>query len=91
MKKDLSLLKLPGDKLNPIQINVSDIFYTVSNIEAIGHCLYTYFYIAFLASAIVLLVAMVGSISLTLYHKSNIKRQSIDKQWLRDSIVILKK
>lgn len=47
MKKDLSLLKLPGDKLNPIQINVSDIFYTVSNIEAIGHCLYTLFLYCF--------------------------------------------
>lgn len=91
MKRDLVPLRLPENKLDSIQVNVSDIFYTLTNLEAIGHCLYTYFYIAFLASAIVLLVAMVGSISLTLYHKSNIKRQSIDKQWLRDFIVILKK
>jgi len=75
----------------PTKINVADIFYALTNIESIGHCLYTYFYIAFLASGVVLLVAMIGSISLTLYHKSNIKRQSIDKQWLRDFIVVLKK
>jgi len=91
IKKDSVPLRLSDGKLESIQINVSDIFYTLTNIEAIGHCLYTYFYVAFLASAIVLLVAMVGSISLTLYHKSNIKRQFIDKQWLRDFIVILKK
>lgn len=71
-------------------INVADVFYTTTNLEAIANCLYTYFYLSFIASAIVLLVAMIGSISLTLYHKSNIRRQSIDKQWLRDFVVVLK-
>jgi len=72
-------------------INVVNTFYALTNIEAIGNCLYTYFYVAFIASAVILLVAMIGSISLTLYQKANIKRQLIDKQWLRDFIVFLKK
>jgi len=72
-------------------INVVNAFYALTNIEAIGHCLYTYFYVAFIASAVILLIAMIGSISLTLYQKANIKRQLIDKQWLRDFVVFFKK
>jgi|SRR5579885_19022 len=49
----------------------------VSNIEAIGNIIYTYYYDLFIISGFILLVAMIGAISLTLHINQNIKRQQI--------------
>ena len=37
-----------------------------------------------MASALVLLVAMIGAIVLTLRHRTNVKRQDVIKQMMRD-------
>lgn len=56
-----------------------------TNIEAIGRVLYTDYVYFFQAAGIVLLVAMIGAITLTLRHKSGIKRQKVDKQVGREA------
>jgi NADH-quinone oxidoreductase subunit J len=55
----------------------------VTNTEAIGQVIYTHYVLAFQTAGIVLLVAMIGAIVLTLRHRPDVKRQSIDKQNLR--------
>ncbi|MDF1790626.1 MAG: NADH-quinone oxidoreductase subunit J [Thalassobaculaceae bacterium] len=55
----------------------------VTNTEALGQVIYTQYVLAFQAAGMVLLVAMIGAIVLTLRHRPDVKRQSIDKQNLR--------
>ena len=55
----------------------------LSNVEALGHVLYTYYFILLLISGIVLLVAMVGSISLTLQFNKKLKSQFLFRQLSR--------
>ncbi len=57
---------------------------SVTNTEAIGLILYTRYVYFFQAAGMVLLVAMVGSIVLTLRHKPGIKRQNIADQVARN-------
>ncbi len=52
----------------------------VSNIEQMGQVLYTDYFLYFLVSSLVLLVAMIGAIVLCLYHEEGIKRQDIFSQ-----------
>ncbi|GGB60541.1 NADH:ubiquinone oxidoreductase subunit J [Roseibium aquae] len=52
----------------------------VSNIEAIGHVLYTKYVYFFQVAGLVLLVAMIGAIVLTLRHKPYAKRQDVGQQ-----------
>jgi NADH-quinone oxidoreductase subunit J len=51
-----------------------------SNVQMIGHVLYTDYAYYFQAAGLVLLVAMIGAIVLTLRHKPNIRRQQIHRQ-----------
>lgn len=51
-----------------------------SNIKAIGEILYTRYVYLFLSAALILLVAMIGTIVLTLHHKRDARRQSIAAQ-----------
>lgn len=53
---------------------------SLNNIESIGHSLYNYFFPLFLIASMILLVAMIGSIMLTLQNKSEVKRQLISVQ-----------
>ncbi|MBO6755567.1 MAG: NADH-quinone oxidoreductase subunit J [Roseibium sp.] len=55
----------------------------LSNIEAIGHVLYTKYVFFFQVAGLVLLVAMIGAIVLTLRHKPYAKRQDITAQVAR--------
>ena len=55
----------------------------VSNTEAIGKVLYTYYMYPFQMSGIILLVAMVGAIVLTLRSRSGVRKQRISKQLAR--------
>jgi len=55
----------------------------VPNTEAIGNVLYTRYIYFFQAAGLILLVAMIGSIVLTLRHRERIKRQDIAKQVAR--------
>jgi NADH-quinone oxidoreductase subunit J len=52
----------------------------VTNAEAIGRVLYTYYVYFFQAAGIVLLIAMIGAIVLTLRHKPSVRRQKIHEQ-----------
>lgn len=53
---------------------------TIDTIKSLGSVLYTEYFIYFLISSIILLVAMVGAIVLTLYHEKGVKRQDIFSQ-----------
>lgn len=54
-----------------------------TNAEAIGAVMYTEYFLLFQLAGIVLLVAMIGAITLTLYHKPNVRRQNIATQMAR--------
>jgi len=90
--KDIWLQEMVFENMGfkyPEYINLIDVFYSLKSIQVLGHCLYTYSYISLILAAIVLLVAMLGSISLTLYHQKGIYRQNISKQMLRRSFAYL--
>ena len=55
----------------------------VSNTQALGLVLYTNYIYFFQAAGLILLVAMIGSIELTLHHKPNVRRQIIAQQVAR--------
>ncbi|MGB7033961.1 MAG: NADH-quinone oxidoreductase subunit J, partial [Xanthobacteraceae bacterium] len=56
----------------------------VTNTEALGLVLYTRYVYFFQAAGLILLVAMIGAIVLTLQHKTNVRRQSINSQVARN-------
>ena len=68
--------------LSNIQIlsNPLDNFLDQSNTEAIGSILYTNYVLYFQLSGVILLVAMVGSIVLTLRDREGVKRQIVSEQ-----------
>ena len=53
---------------------------TVSNTEALGSLLYTRYIYLFQSAGIVLLIAMIGSIVLTLRSRTGVRKQSISQQ-----------
>ncbi len=71
--------------LSNIQIlsNPLDNFSDQSNTEAIGSILYTNYVLYFQLSGVILLVAMVGSIVLTLRDREGVKRQIVSEQVYR--------
>lgn len=52
----------------------------VTNIEAVGQCLYTFYFYFFLLASLILLVAMIGAIVLTMHKGVRIKRQKVFQQ-----------
>jgi NADH-quinone oxidoreductase subunit J len=68
--------------LSNIQILVNPMFkfQNLTNTEAIGSILYTDYILYFQLSGVILLVAMIGSIVLTLRTRDGVKRQSIQSQ-----------
>nr|YP_009002117.1 NADH dehydrogenase subunit 6 [Sporolithon durum]AGU16682.1 NADH dehydrogenase subunit 6 [Sporolithon durum] len=68
----------------------------LDNIKIIGSFLYTKFSLLFLLCSLILLVAMIGVIVLTMHQRTNVKKQIIDTQVLRNpkgalKFVILRK
>ncbi len=64
-----------------------DFVHTLSektNIESIGDVLYTEYYLYFIISSLVLLVAMVAAIVLTLSHEEEVRRQDLFSQIASD-------
>jgi len=55
-----------------------------SNTHALGQILYTDYIFPFQVSGLILLVAMIGAITLTLRHRSGVKRQNVGKQLKTD-------
>jgi len=58
-------------------VNWANSFFAVSNIHAIASVLYSFYFFPFIVASLILLVAMLGSILLTLYHRPDVKRQSV--------------
>jgi len=56
----------------------------IGNVEALGRILFDDYIYLFQAAGMILLVAMIGAIVLTLYHRPDIKRQNILDQIYRD-------
>ena len=54
------------------------------NTEALGMIIYDQYFLLFQLSGLILLVAMIGAIVLTMRHRTNIKRQDIIGQMMRD-------
>ncbi|MDU9002667.1 NADH-quinone oxidoreductase subunit J [Sedimentitalea todarodis] len=54
------------------------------NTEALGLILYDQYFLLFQLAGLILLVAMVGAIVLTLRHRTDVKRQNIVGQMMRD-------
>jgi len=54
------------------------------NAEALGLILYDQYFLLFQLSGLILLVAMIGAIVLTLRHRTDIKRQDVIGQMMRD-------
>lgn len=55
----------------------------LSNIEAVGEVLYTYYSLLFLICGFILLVAMIGAIVLTMHQRVDVKKQKIEIQLTR--------
>ena len=60
-----------------------------SNTEAIGSVLYTDYILYFQLSGVILLVAMIGSIVLTLREREGVKRQVVSEQLQRQGKIDL--
>ncbi|MDA7426616.1 NADH-quinone oxidoreductase subunit J [Thalassococcus lentus] len=54
------------------------------NTEALGLILYDQYFLLFQLAGLILLVAMIGAIVLTLRHRSDVKRQDVVAQMMRD-------
>jgi NADH-ubiquinone oxidoreductase chain 6 len=71
--------------LLPTQRNTTSLRYTVyagkvrswTNLETLGNLLYTYYFVWFLVSSLILLVAMIGAIVLTMHRTTKVKRQDV--------------
>jgi len=56
----------------------------VTNTASLGLVLYDDYFLLFQLAALILLVAMIGAIVLTLRHRSDVKRQDVVGQMMRD-------
>jgi len=74
----------------PLYNDFVSYFYSMPSINSFAHCFYTFFYSSIFAAALVLLVAMIGSISLTLYYRAEVRRQASYQQILREHFSSLK-
>lgn len=85
----LSSSKVPNEK-NIAQIYTLDftdwsaILETVTNINAVGQLIYTYYFYFLLLASLILLVAMIGAIVLTMHKGVNVKRQEVFEQNTRE-------
>jgi NADH-quinone oxidoreductase subunit J len=57
----------------------------ITNINAIGQLLYTYYFVYFLMSGLILYIAMIGALMLTLTLNRVVKKQIVYKQLARQS------
>lgn len=73
-------------------LNKTDWVYFIFGGESVslfGELLYTHYIHSFFLSGMILLVSMIGSISLTLHHSLDVRRQSVYKQVGRSSKLAL--
>lgn len=72
-------------------VNWSENLQTVTNIQAIGNLVYTYYFYFFLMSSVILLIAMIGAIVLTMQKGIGVKRQQVFLQNTRDFAKTIRK
>jgi len=63
----------------------------ITNIKILGQLIYTYNFFSFMLSGLILLLAMIGSIVLTLTYRINVKRQVIWNQVNKNFIKVINK
>ena len=83
-----------SDKLtdmNLVEYNKLPSFKEIENTKDIGLVLYTDYFYLFQLSGLILLVAMIGSIVLTLRQRVGVKKQSIQNQVFNDSSKTIEK
>ena len=80
-KLELSNMQILSNPLNK--------FTELSNTKAIGSVLYTDYILHFQLAGVILLIAMIGSIVLTLRERAGVKRQSVAEQLSRSSKIDL--
>ena len=80
-KLELSNMQILSNPLNK--------FAELSNTKAIGSILYTDYILHFQLAGVILLIAMIGSIVLTLRERTGVKRQSVVEQLSRSSKIDL--
>ena len=83
-----------SDKLtdmNLVKYNKLPSFTEIENTKEIGLVLYTDYFYLFQLSGLILLVAMIGSIVLTLRQRVGVKKQSIQNQVFNDSSKTIEK
>jgi NADH-quinone oxidoreductase subunit J len=66
--------------INIFQLDWINYFNNSENIFLLANILYTIYFHSFIIAGIILLLAMIGTINITLYHASNVKRQLFYKQ-----------
>ena len=59
---------------------------TITNIETIGQILYSYYSFFFLSAGLILLIALIGTVTLTQKEKKRHFKQNISKQLSRNSV-----
>jgi hypothetical protein len=85
--------------LLPTQRNTTSLRYTVyagkvrswTNLETLGNLLYTYYFVWFLVSSLILLVAMIGAIVLTMHRTTKVKRQDVFRRNAIDFRTIMRR
>ena len=90
---ELGILYFTDTSLN-INISLSSLepaLNELENTKMIGQILYTKYFYLFQICGIILLVAMIGSITLTLREKSGVKKQNINEQNYLDSTKAIEK
>lgn len=70
--------------LSGIFVQYSSLIESVTNIESVGLCIYTYYFYFFIIASLILLVAMIGAIVLTMHKGVYVKRQQVFKQNTRE-------
>jgi len=56
----------------------------ITNIQALGQLIYTYYFYSFIVASLILLVAMIGAIVLTMHKGVFVKKQDVFEQNSRD-------
>ena len=77
--------------MNLVEYNKHPSFKEIENTKDIGLVLYTDYFYLFQLSGLILLVAMIGSIVLTLRQRVGVKKQSIQNQVFNESSKAIEK
>ena len=80
-----------SSNINSSKASLEPKIYEIENTKMIGKILYTKYFYLFQICGIILLVAMIGSITLTLRDKGGVKRQNIDNQNSVDALNAIEK